>query len=276
MNYFLIFFVIITSVRCDPTLKCTAEILNFYSSKTDQIFIDLDYFSKIFNYSSILQYFGSIPIRNLNFELNAKKVKQLQLETAITDRFQPTIFVILIENNLQELIYLRSDVVWNPKAKFILITSNINFDELDKFLKENFMENFVILKNEEFFSWIIQDLSLTYPNFSNLISPIGNCSNITQLFPKRVYTDYTKLTVRYGFLDVKPYSFFDPPNSTNAIGIEINLFELLTELMGFNVTFVMTEHAYIYALTPESAWDILRYNKTDLYFGKYLNKLATS
>lgn len=256
-----------SSFRCDPSLKCATKILNFYSTKNDQVFINLNDLSARYS-TSLLDHFGSIPIRNLNFELNSKTEKPYLILDSIPLRFHPTIFVVFIENNLQELKYLRADIIWNSKAKFILITGTINFNDLVKFIKENFIENFVVIKNGDVFGSEILNLSLFYSNPSNLINRIGDCVNVTGLFPERFYGDFKDLNVRACFMDVIPYAFFEA-NSTQVVGLEINLLDLLTKLMGFNLTFVESPHPFIYHADTRNAWDILTLNKTDIFFGKY-------
>lgn len=265
-----------SSISGDETLNCVAKVLDSYVTKNDQIFINLNDLSTRFN-KSLLRYFGSIPIRNLNFKLNAETQKPYLLIGAVLYNFHPTIFVVSIEKKLQELKYLRADVIWNSKAKFIFITEISNFYELEKFIKENFMENFVIIKNWNIFGWKIQDLSLAYSNQSTLIQRIGNCSNVTRLFPERFFTNFTNLSVRACFIGVKPYAFFEPPNSSYTAGMEINLLKLFKNLMGFHLTFVESPHEVIHStkIDPRHAWDILELNKTDIFFGKYEDLFLT-
>lgn len=153
-------------------------------------------------------------------------------------------------------IYVKSPS-WNPKAKFIFLTINLDVLKsspiLSKFFQQNFVNNFIIcsVSTEKsimsVYSWNVSDLSQVYYKKSVIFDLIQDFKFNTklklnkELFPKKQYFDFN-------FMKYKIAPVFIPPYLINASadeypGAEGTLLRFLSQRINFTYEFL--PHSFI-------------------------------
>lgn len=276
MNLITILLILTITQKSHENLECVSKILNHYISKSESIFINLqDLTQKNFN-NSFLTIFQNIPLRNINF-YDLKK-RPFEIWWPKFYKYPATIYVHAITENFTQEIQSLHAIHWEEHAKFIFITnSNLNLQQLNQFLKEIFIRNFIFIRNGQIFGWDFFDLALAYNSTPLNLSSFGMCSNLfnlSGLFPKKFYGNFNFLQVRACHMEKRPFAFSERDQLTNAtrrIGIEVNLLQLLGQLLNLTITYVHSPHPDIYSaedLDHENVLRILGENKTDIFFGR--------
>lgn len=251
-------------------LECAIEILHESVQKTDNIYLN---FANISGSGSV-NTFKRLPICNIIPNIT----EDVPMPSDRKFKLRPTIYLIEISENFAVEIQVYADnIMWNPRAKFIFITSakNLNDIEFNQFIKLKWIQQFILIKNGVVYGWDTFDLAEIYKTDGiNDLTVLGNCSTLqTNFFEPKYFSNYEFLKVRVSHVIAPPWTSvdIDDPDIANGdsrilsttprSGIEINIVKTLFERVNLELIF------------QNSSFNSIRYvaqKKIDIFFGKLI------
>lgn len=258
--------------QTNMNLECAIEILNESVQKTDNIYLN---FANISGSGSV-NTFKKLPICNITPNIT----EDVPMPSDRKFKLRPTIFLIEISENFAVEIQLYADnIMWNPRAKFIFITSakNLNDFEFNQFIKLKWIQQFILIKNGVVYGWGTFDLAEIYKSDGiNDLTVLGNCSTLqTNYFEPKYFSNFEFLKVRVSHVIAPPWTLvdIDDPNIANGdsrilsttprSGIEINIMKTLFARVNVELRF------------QNSSFNSIRYvaqKKIDIFFGKLMGE----
>lgn len=212
---------------------------------------------------------------NLNFGLNHPVVNLQLYQIVDLEVFsRPKTYIISLSENLTEILEFLSDLpIFNPQAKFIVISVEAN-EDFFKIASRYYISHICLLETPT--------LNLyTYNPYNNedihnpdtSIVPLGSCFEGVPLFSTKIPTTWQNSTVRISYKPNPPYVI--DPYSNALKGMEIFALETIKKYYKFETEYFYHNGSFYNVKEPEtyfSAFGDLLTHEVDIAVGAYFLK----
>lgn len=260
----------IENIQHHKNLQCGIKILNEHIQKTDHIFVNLA------NISGTMTLFQQLPVCNI---YPKEREKRLEIRNSLK-LLRPTFYLIELTDQFSEEIHLYAvNMLWNPRAKFIFLTTSNHFNELkfSELLKTIFIQQFILIRTNKIYGWKTLDLTEIYRDSKSFISFLGNCScelSRKNLFERKFFSNFNFLKVKAGHLIFPPFMFLesigpkpDGKNGNHTNG-SISMERLGIEVRAINTIAKSLKFQLVYKDSPIDTVYHIADRKIDILFGK--------